>query len=89
MTVPDPPPADPAGGAGTEFKVRGESPAGLAFFGEEPGKQNVIDAQALVFLEAEHAVIPPGKGLFRLLEETEAVLQAEAKQTLEGGTLGF
>ncbi len=44
----------------------------------------MVDAQAEVLLEAEHAVIPPREGLFRLREETEAVGQAEAEQALEG-----
>lgn len=47
VTVPDPPPppADPAAGEGTEFKVRGESPAGLAFFGEEPDMAEILKAR--------------------------------------------
>ena len=52
-------------------------------------EQDVIDAQALIFLETEHSVIPPGVGFFRLLEKTEAVFQAEADQALKRRAFGF
>src|SRR6185369_8801482 len=70
--------------------ARGAVDAGRrALFGECRREQDVIDAQSLVFLKAEHPVIPPREGLFRLVEEPEAVFQAQAAQALEGGALGF
>ena len=47
----------------------------------------MIDAQPEIFLEAEHAVIPPGKGLFRLLEQPEAVGQPQPDEALESGAI--
>src|SRR6185369_3717956 len=70
--------------------ARGAVDAGRrALFGARPREQDVIDPQALVFLKAEHPVIPPREGLFRLVEEPEAVFQAQAAQALESGALGF
>src|SRR5574343_876798 len=62
---------------------------GAAFLGQRRRQQHVVDAQAEVLLEAEHPVIPPREGLFRLLEQPEAVGQAEADEALEGGAFGF
>ena len=47
----------------------------------------MVDAQAEVLRETEHAVVPPGKYLLGLVEQAEAVDEAEAEQALEGGAL--
>ena len=56
--------------------------------GERRGEQEMVDAQAKILLEAEHAVIPPGETFFGLVEQAEAVLQSAGEQRAEGGALG-
>ena len=49
----------------------------------------MVDAQAKIPLEAEHTVVPPGKTLFCLFKEPEAVFHSKCKQSLEGAALGL
>src|SRR5262245_58038692 len=57
--------------------------------GERGREQDVIDAQAVVLREREHAVVPPRERHRRLLEESEAVVQSDVEQRLERRTLGL
>ena len=52
------------------------------------GKQEMIDAQAEIFLETEHAVIPPGKTFLGLVEQAKTVFQTAIEQGAKGGALG-
>src|SRR5574344_3031058 len=68
--------------AGCAVNVAG---AGLWF--ERIADQDVVNAQAAVFLETQHAVIPPRKTFFRLLKQAKTVVQPQAQQRLKMGTL--
>ena len=62
---------------------------GRAVRGKRFGEENVVNAQAKVLLESEHAVIPPGKALFGLLEQPETVFHAECQQALKDSAFRF
>src|SRR5512145_514912 len=50
------------------------------------GGENVVDPQTHVALELVHPVVPPGERLLGLIEQPEAVLQAEVEQAAKRRT---
>src|SRR5688500_15580718 len=55
---------------------------------ERGREQDVIDAQALLFSEREHAVIPPGIRALRLFEEAERIDESDAHEPTQRLALG-
>ncbi len=49
--------------------------------------QDVVDAQATVFLEAQHAVVPPRKALLGLVEHAVCIGETQLQEALEVGAL--
>ena len=45
--------------------------------------QNVVNAQPPVFLETQHAVVPPGKAFLGLLKHAKRIGQAQVQQGLK------
>src|SRR5688500_11038872 len=55
---------------------------------ERRREQDVIDAQAFLLSEREHAVIPPGIRALRLLEQPESIDEPDSHQRMQRLALG-
>ena len=60
-----------------------------AFFGEGLRSPDVIDAEAVVFLECAHPVIPPGEFSEVAVQFAEDIDEAPLFDVMDGGAFGF
>src|SRR5882724_9657941 len=55
-----------------------------AIAGKSAGQQDMVNAQPHLAPKCVHAIIPPGVRFLRLVEQPEAVLEADSDQALKG-----